>query len=294
MASEGATGRAVAVGPVEGPVWAGRERRIRIAAGLLALVTASVPFLARLGLNGRVGGAPVLAGWMHELATLAIVGPAVAAGVLAVTTDDDLERVGLAFVAAFGLLAAVVPTATVPAVGALVGGGGLALARRIDRYRLEDPRWRLAPAALLTAGIAASILAAMGVLSGTLRPTGSHLVMLGAAATPALLGHGRGDWALGGAVAGLLVAAGISAPFLTGAVALVGGGVVATSLLVMAAGLCGIVTTASAALRTRHWIALSGAGLLLVAGVPATLPRAMAAMVGILLLVEPRTAVVDR
>jgi alanine dehydrogenase len=110
--------------------------------------------------------------------------------------------------------------------------------------------------------------------------------MLGAAGTPALLAHGRGDWVLGGLAAGLLVAAGVSAPFLTAAVALVGGGVVGTNLLVMAVGFCGLVTTASATARTRRLPAFCGVALLVVAGVPATLPRALAAVVGLLLILS--------
>jgi hypothetical protein len=112
--------------------------------------------------------------------------------------------------------------------------------------------------------------------------------MLGAAATPALLSHGHRDWAFGGLVAGLLVAVGVVAPFVTGAVSLIGGGIVAVRLPVIAAGLAGLVTTASAGLRTRRTPAVLGAALLLVAGVPGTVPRAMAAVLGLLVLIEPR------
>lgn len=293
MRNEHAATSAPTAGSLERVTDLAERRRVQLAAGVLALVAAGTPFLARLLLNARVGVAAGLATWMHELGTLAVAGPALAAGALAATTDDELERAALAFVTAFGLVAAVSPAATVPAAGAIVGGGGLAAYRRIETRRPGAPTWRLAPVALLTAGVAASLFAAMGVAAGLLRPTGSHLALLGAAATPALLAHGRTDWALGGVIAGLLVAVGVAAPFVTGAVALVGGGVVATNLLVMAAGLCGLVTTASAAVRTRHWLALLGAGLLLVAGVPGTVPRALAAVLGVLLLIEPRGEVLS-
>lgn len=259
--------------------------RPAVVAGLLALATAAGPFLARLAVNGRAPAPVTLGNWVPALTTVALVGPALAAGVLLATTDDDLTRVGLAFVTVFGLLGAAAPAVYVPASVAVVGGGGLALGRALERRRAATADWRLLPIALVFAGVAVSLLAGLSVVPEA-RPVGAHLTMLGAAATPALLGHGRGDWALGGLVAGLLVAAGLSAPFVTAAAALVGGGVVATGLLVMAAGLSGLVTTASAAFRARRWNALWGAGMLLVAGVPGTLPRALAAVLGLLFLVE--------
>lgn len=255
-------------------------------AGGLALLAAAAPFVTRVAINARTTVGPAAATWTGLLSAFALAGPAVAAGVLAVTTTVDAERVGLAFVAAFGLLALASPAAAVPAAAAVVGGGGVAVAARWRALPGRHVDWRAVPVLGIVVGVALSLGAAMGLAPAVARPPGAHLSMLGVAATPALLGHGRRDWALGGAVAGLLVAAGVMAPFVTGAVTLISGGVVAVSLPVMAAGLAGLVTTASAGIRTRHAPAALGAGLLLVAGVPATLPRAMAAVLGVLLLVE--------
>lgn len=270
-----------------GPITSRERPSPALIAGLIAVIAASGPFLARLAVNGRASAPVNLGTLIPTLTTVALVGPAIAAGVLLASTDDDLTRVGLAFVAVFGLLGALASAVYVPAVVAVLGGGSVVLARRISNRSESVADWRLVPAVVVFAGIVLSMLAGLSVVP-EVRSVGSHLAMIGAAATPALLCHGRSDWALGGLLAGLLVAAGLSAPFVTAAVALVGGGVVATSLLVMAVGLCGLVTTASAALRTRRWVALCGAGLLLVAGVPATLPRALAAVLGILLLVDPQ------
>lgn len=257
----------------------------RLAAGVLALVAASSLLIARIALNARLTTG--VAASMETVVFAATIGPAFAALAIAVTTVDSVERIGLAFVGAFGLLLTVTPAVIVPAVAAVAGGGALAVGRRW--HRLQRARdWHVLPVALLLGAVAVSLLGSMGVAAATLWPVGSHLALLGAAATPALLGHGRTDWAFGGVVAGVLLAVGSAAPFVTGAVTLVGGGVVGASLLVQAVGLCGLITTASAALRQRHWYALVGAGLLVAGGMPISMPRALAVVLGVLLLIEPR------
>ncbi|MFT4963728.1 MAG: hypothetical protein ACI9PP_001005 [Halobacteriales archaeon] len=285
--------RGTVAGQVDGPalrrVWRGLEDvRTRTLVGLLALLTAAAPFLSRMLINARTTVGPSLATKMDLLVAGAIAGPALATGVLATTTAVETERVGLVFVAAFGALTLVSPVVAVPATVAVVGGGAVAVGGRWRALPGREVDWRVAPVVGVLLGTALSLAAAMGLAPPLARPVGAHLSMLGAAATPALLGHGNRDWALGGAVAGLLVAVGVVAPFVTGAVSLVGGGIVAVSLPVMAAGLAGLVTTTSAGIRTRRMPAALGAGLLLVAGVPGTLPRAMAAVLGVLLLVESR------
>jgi hypothetical protein len=257
----------------------------RLAAGVLALVAASSLLVARIALNARVVSG--VAASMETIVFAATLGPALAAVAIAVITEDIVERIGLAFVGAFALLLTITPAVTVPAVVAVTGGGTLAIGRRWQRLERGND-WHVLPVALVLAAVAVSLFGSIGVAPSALWTIGSHLTLLGAAATPALLGHGRSDWAFGGVVAGVLVAIGMSAPFVTGAITLIGGGVVGASLLVLAVGLCGIVTTASAALRQRHWYALVGAGLLLAGGIPITVPRALAVVLGLLLLIEPR------
>lgn len=258
----------------------------RLTAGVVALVAAGSLLAARVALNARLY--PPVADSMATIQVVATVGPALAALAMATVTLDSVERVGLAFVGAFGLLLTVTPAVAVPATVAVSGGGALAIGRRWQRLdRSRD--WHLVPVALVLGGVTVSLIGSLGIAPGTLWPIGSHLALLGLAGTPAILGHGRRDWAFGGLVAALLVAVGSAAPFLTGAVMLIGGGIVGASLVVLAVGICGLVTTASAALRQRHWTALVGAGLLLAGGVPVTIPRAMAVVLGVCLLVETRS-----
>jgi hypothetical protein len=285
--------RETVVGQVDGPVfrwvWHGLESvRLRTVVGALALLAAGAPFLSRVLINARTAVGPSLATRMDLLAVSAIAAPVVAAGVLATTTAIETERVGLVFVVAFGALTLVSPSVAVPAAAAIVGGGALAVGARWRALPERGMNWRVTPVIGVLLGTALSLSAAVGLAPAVARPAGAHLAMLGAAATPALLGHGNRDWALGGLVAGLLVAFGVVAPFVTGAVSLIGGGIIAVSLPVMAAGLAGLVTTISAGIRTGRTPATIGAGLLLVAGVPGTLPRAMAAVLGLLLLIESR------
>jgi len=260
----------------------------RLAAGALALATAGALLIARVALNA--GFVPAFAGSMATLRLVATLGPALAAVVLATTTADGVERIGLAFVAVFGALAAAVPTVAVGAVVAITGGGALAVGRRWVRAE-RHADWHLLPVVAIVGAVGLSLLGAIGVEPTTLSTLGTHLFLLGGAATPALLAHGRADWAFGGVVAAALVAVGTTAPFVTGAVTLVAGGVVGASLLVLAVGTCGLVTTVSAGARQRHWSAAIGAALLVVGGVPATVPRALAVVLGLLLLVEPRGGV---
>lgn len=262
----------------------------RLAAGVLALVAASSLLIARIALNSRLVSG--VAASMETVAFAATIGPAVAALAIAAVTDDEIEQIGLAFVGTFAVLLTLTTAVFVPAVVAIAGGGSVAVGRRWQRLdRTRD--WHALPVALLLGAVVVSLLGSIGVAPATLWPVGSHLALFGMAATPALLGHSRSDWAFGGVVAGVLVAVGVSAPFVTGAVTLIGGGVVGASLLVLAVGLCGLVTTASAAVRQRHWYALVGTGLVLAGGVPTATPRALALVLGVLLLIEPRTGGVE-
>jgi hypothetical protein len=257
----------------------------RLAAGGLALLTAGALATARATLNA--GLLPAVAGSMGAIRVLAVLGLVVAASMLATVTDDEIERVGLAFVGVFGLLGALEPHVATGAVVAITAGGVLAVARRWLRTE-RGVDWHLLPVVAILGAVGISLLGAVGVEPTTFSTLGSHLFLLGGAATPALLHHSRANWAFGGAVAAVLVAVGLTAPFVTGAVTLVAGGIVGASLLVVAIGLCGLVTTGSAALRQRQWYAAVGVTLLVVGGVPATVPRALAVVLGVLLLVEPR------
>lgn len=256
----------------------------RRVAGTLAVATAGTLLFARVTLNARL--IPAFAESIETIQFLSVVGLALATVALATATDDDIERVGLAFVGVFGVFATLVPAVTVAAVAAVTAGGAVAVERRWRRSgRSTD--WHLFPVVAIMSAVGVSLLGSVGVEPATLWAVGSHLGLLGYAATPALLGHDRADWAFGGLVAATLVVVGTTAPFITGAVTLVAGGVVAASLLVVAVGLCGVVTTGSAALRQREWYPAVGAFLLVAGGIPSTMARALAVVLGVLFLLDP-------
>ncbi|WP_254546345.1 phosphate ABC transporter permease [Halomarina pelagica] len=257
----------------------------RGAVGALALLAPAATTLLRVARNAPTTLPPVVADAYPSVALAAALGPAAAAVLLGALTDDVRERVGLAFVGVFGPAGAFVPAAWLPAAGAVVGGTALAVYAR--RRRLGARRF--AVAALVVVAMAASLAGAAGVASVTLRPLGSTLALLGVGLAPAFVRSAWPDWTVGALAALLALKAGLSAPFATGAVVLVGGAVVGTPLPVVALAVGGAVATAAAALRRRAPEAAVGVALLAVAGVPATLPRALAVCVGVDLLVASST-----
>lgn len=273
-------GRAV---PLPGPA----ETSHRTLAGLLAFLPAAAMGLVRVTINAPVGPA-VPAGIVDGVALAAVLGPALAAGVLTLETDGIL-RVGLAFAAGFGALSIAGTRARIPAAVALVGAAWVvAWAQARNASRTED--WRPAVVALaLAGGLTLSMGSYLGLEPGITRGVGSSLALLALAASPAFV-----DWTrsavVAGAGAGLTwLAVGLIAPFVAGAIALVVGGVVGGSLVLQALGIVGTVTVAGTGLhRGETDVALAGATLLAV-GVPATVPRALAVIVavGLLVVSEP-------
>ncbi|WP_380680421.1 hypothetical protein [Salinigranum sp. GCM10025319] len=226
---------------------------------------------------GNAYGVVVAAAWL---------GPAVAALVLAATAVERAERVGLAFVGAFGLVGGVTPVASLPAASAVVGGGALAVAARLRACRASPrARWVTAASAVIVAALACSLAGSLGIAPATLRPIGSRLALVGLATTPAFV---RPRWpavGLGVLTALAVLAIGGGLPFVTGAVLLVGGAVVDTSLVFVAGAAAGSVATLVAAARRRDVTRALGVATLAAGGVPATIPRALAAVVGLSLLV---------
>ncbi|AZH25808.1 phosphate ABC transporter permease [Haloplanus aerogenes] len=232
----------------------------------VAAVAVVVRTLATTAVNAPVGPSGVSAalfGLTTAVAALGAVG-------LALTADDPVAGVGLLFVGVFGLLSLVTGAVALPAAVAVVGGtAAVALVHRES----------LPPVSAAAVGVLLVALA-VGLASGVgdavaLRPTASTLALVGIAVTPVFAAT-TGRAALAGGLAfGAVVAVGLARPFVTGAVTLVGGGVVGTSLPVVALAAAGVVTTASAARRRGEWLLLGGVALLAFAGVPATLGRAV-------------------
>jgi hypothetical protein len=256
--------------------------------GLCALLPVALATLYRVA-NNAPGALPAAVTDLAAVAfPAAVVGPAVAALGLAAVAERPGERVGLTLVGAFGLVSLASPTAWLPAVaGVVVGAGALAGDRLWPRVRRGDATAaRPVVAALaLVAGVAVSLAATAGVAPATGRPLGGGLALLGAGLAPTLVAVDRADLLWGGAVAVLGVALATSAPYVAGAVLLVGGGVVGVPLGLVALGLGGAVATLVAGMRRSHADAVLGGALLLAAGVPGTLPRALGVVVALALLV---------
>ena len=283
---------------VIGRVDAGSERAgVRTSAAAAparALVLAALAAVAvRTGFR-TLHNAPVVlptpvVGSAAALGIAAGVLPGIAAVALGLRSGRPADRVGLSFAGVFGALATVVPAVTVPAAVALVGGGALAVARRvrpIDGWR--GALGRAVPAALL-GGVALALGAATGLLPPGTRTAGASIVVAALAASPALVRPGPTDWALGALAGAGVLWAGSSLPFVAGAVTLVAFGLVGTPLALFAAGVGGGVATVAGSLGreasgSADWLRGVGAALVLLAGVPATVGGATAIVLGSALL----------
>lgn len=264
----------------------GSSLPVRPLAGALALVPLVGTVLYRVAHNAP-GSPPAFLGDLAALALpFAAAGPALAALLLASVVEKPAARVGLAFAGGFGLLALAASSAWYPAAvgvafgGALLAGSVGVRARRSGAVGLRHS----VVAALLIVGVIASLAAVAGVASATLRPLGSDAALVGVGLAPVLLGTDRTSLLAGiaAAVCTLSVATGL--PYVAGATLLVGGGVVGApiSLVVLAVG--GGVAAVVSALRRGRLDGACGAGLLVAAGVPATLPRALGVVVALALL----------
>lgn len=260
----------------------------RTLAGLFGLLPVAGATLYRVAHNAP-GALP---GRLTELAAsalpVAVVGPALAALLLATTADAPAERVGLAFAGGFGLIALASPAAWVPAAVGTVCGGTLVVGarlRRPDRDANVAAVARVGVGVVLTVAVVVSLAATAGVASATLRPLGSGLALVGVGSSPLLVGGNRTSLFVGATAGVLAYGLATTAPYVTGAVLLVGGGVVGTPLGLVVVAIGGGVAGLAHALRRGRADAALGTGLLLAAGVPGTLLRALGVVVAVTLLV---------
>jgi hypothetical protein len=270
------------------------EPAVRLVAGLAALVGLGSLTATRIALNAPVTLPSVASGaWFDAVAVAAVVGPAVGALLLGVTTDEAWRRAGLVLAGVFGLLSAASASVAVPAVGATVVGGWLTLYGAVGDDRLTAGRRRRAAAVsvALLGGLTLSLFGAVGVRSGALRPAGTVLALVGMAATPLAFRPTARTLVAGGVVAAATFALTGAAPFVTGAVALAAGSVVGASAPLLAAAVGGLAATVADGAARRE-AAPAVAGLLLLAGgVPSSIPRALGAVLAVALVA---TAAVDR
>jgi hypothetical protein len=242
--------------------------------GLLALVRVALNLPADL---------PVAGAYPTALA-IATIAPALGLTALGLRAEQPVYRVGLLFAGVFGLLTLVAEPAVVPATIALLvvvlGVASLQLRDHVTARRFD----RVLVVATLAAGGVLSLAAGIGVETTTLRPVGSQLVLLAIAATPVFVDWDREALAVGIGVGLAVLAVGLGAPFVTGAISLVVGGVVGASLPLLFVGTVGATILLWAGLRTGRTELAIAAGLLLVAGIPATVPRGLAFLTALALL----------
>jgi hypothetical protein len=251
-------------------------RSVRLAAGLAALSGLASLTLLRVALNAPVSLPRAASGaWFDAATTAAVVGPAAGAVVLGATVDEPWARTGLILAGVFGCLSAVTTAVAVPAAGAVVVGGSLPLLGAVARSPTRRRHRGTAVAVALLAGLTLSLYGAYGVRPAVLRPAGTTVVLVGMGATPLAFRAGPTAYAVGGPVAGVVYHLTGAAPFVSGAVSLVAGSVVGAPAPLLAVAVGGLTATVAAGALTRRADPTLVGLLLLAAGVPSSIPRAL-------------------
>ncbi|MFB6071058.1 MAG: hypothetical protein ABEJ76_08540 [Halanaeroarchaeum sp.] len=258
----------------------------RLVAGVLALLPALAILIVRVGINAPVGGAFPYGRVYEPVQVAALLGPAVGALVLSIGTDDGVIRVALAFAGAFGLLVGVGPPAAVPAAVAILGASILVAMAAVDRPLSPDDAAVTTVLGLFVVGVVLSMGAYVGVAPGTTRSLGSLFALLAVAGSPVFVGWTRPAVLVGALVAAAFAGFGVAAPFAMGAASLIAGGAVGVSLLVLVLAVFGGVALVTAGVHRGEVSAAIGGATVLAAGVPATVPRGLALVVGLAILID--------
>lgn len=257
------------------------DRSMVVLAGTAALSVLLV-LMRRLVVNSPLD-APRLVAWGPAIDGAAMGVASLAALGLGLWAIDRRALVGLTAVGVFGLLATVAPPARLPAAGAILAGGTVAMVPRLSGQSRWQSIRRGTVAVGILAGAALAIGAAMGILPASARATGSLIALLGLAAAPLVVDPGKSAWAAGGLVAAVFLVVAAATPFVSGAALLVGWAVVGVPALVVAVGFGGIAAAFVAVFQRGQPLAVFGAVALFAAGVPATVPRTIAAVLGLTL-----------
>ncbi|WP_436925088.1 hypothetical protein [Halosimplex amylolyticum] len=257
---------------------------VRAVGGVLAAAAVCLLVAARVAINAPLGRSPAGIQSVHTVASAgAVVVPAAAAVALGAVADADRAVVGLVAAGVFSLLAPLASPAGLPAVGVLPVAALLVTVPAGDGdVRSAPDRWLFA--GLVTAGVAAALGATTGVLGPDARSIGTLAAFLALAAAPAVVGVSRRALSVGAVVAVAVAAGSLAAPFVAGATLLAVGAAVDPGVAVAALGLGGggaVVADGAFRRQRQRW---SGGLLLVAAGVPATVPRALAVVLGAHLL----------
>lgn len=269
--------------------------RVVVGSGLIALIAVALgvalDVVANLPFDPFVAPSP-----LRTIATIGIpIVLALALVAIALVARQSTVRVGFLVAGVFGLLAVVSRAVTVPAVVAVILGGGLALTGTNGwptTYRTL--RRKLVGVALLT-GTAVSLGSSTGLFAGSARGIGGFLV-LGGITLFAVRGVTEGIPIAGGVLAFLAVLfVSTASPYVVGSALLVAFAVAGVPHLLFACAVGGATAATIAGLQRRDYALAVGAPLVLLAGVPATIPRALAVVLGaMLVLVDVTTYPLER
>lgn len=258
-------------------------------AGILALLPAAAILLVRVGINAPFAPDLPYGAVYDPVATLAVLGPAIGALTVSATTRDDVRRVVMAFAGVFGLLSLVARPAVVPAFAAIAVATGALVSSHGERPFSADEIAETLVGFVFLAGVTLSVAGGLGFEPATTRRLGSVAALLAIAGAPVFV-EWRYRSLLVGLGAGIATASvGLSAPFVTGAASLVGGAIVGVSLPVLVVAVVGGGTLVATGIDRRQFEPTVAGLLFLTAGVPATVPRGLAVVLGFALLLQART-----
>ncbi|MFT4922378.1 MAG: hypothetical protein ACI8XM_001593 [Haloarculaceae archaeon] len=265
------------------------DRSVVVGAGLVALLAVAVDASIRLLSNlpfDPVDISPSLRSTVVAGAPLA-VGAALLA--VALTDDRPTVRVGLLFASVFGSLGTIVPAAVVPATVAVAGGAGLALLGTLgvpETATYRAVRRRALAVGFVTA-IAVSLADGIGLLRGAhgigAVLTLASLTAVGTRAERSVVAVGTGLLA---ALAVVYVSG--ASPYVVGSALLVVFAISGVPHVLVAVAVAGGVAATIAGLLERSYPLAIGAALLVLAGIPVALPRAMTVLLGSTLVLLER------
>lgn len=258
-------------------------------AGILALLPTAAILLVRVGINAPFAPDLPYGSVYDPIAALAVLGPAVGALTISVTTRDDVRRVVMAFAGVFGLLSFVARPAVVPAFVAIAMATGALVISHGERPISADEIAESIVGFAFLAGVTLSVAGGLGFEPATTRRLGSVAVLLAIAGTPAFVEWRYRTLLVGIGVGIAAASVGLAAPFVTGAASLVGGGIVGVSLPVLVVAIVGGSTLVATGIDHRSYEPTVAGLLFLSAGVPATVPRGLALLIGLAVLLQPRT-----
>ncbi len=253
-----------------------------IAAGVFAFVPLVALFALTIGTNTPIGPRLPLQSISAPIETAAYAGPAFAALILGFGARNDRTRVAMLVGGVFGGLTLLDPAASMPARIALGAAAILVVSRALPSSFRAAPL-RSAVMLLFGAGIVVSMIGSVGIEPALARQVGSVAMAGGLLGLPTLTGYSTRAVAVGVVGAIIVAAIGLSAPVMTAAISLLGMGVVGLPLPLLVLGALGAGTAISDAIDAGQFPNALAAGIVLVAGVPSSIPGAVAVLVALAL-----------